>query len=128
MFKELAPYLRQRAVLLTVTHLENDEIRVNIVPQKLKDGENAALTTPLTVTGTAEELDRDLSATVAAGLGIAKNGGAELLINKDASLLSGHAGSEGGLEAVIHHLLCGGNRGSLIGAQRASPTKHPCFE
>ena len=64
MFKELAPYLRQRAVLLTVTYLENDEIRVNIVPQKLKDGENAALTTPLTVTGTAEELDRDLPATV----------------------------------------------------------------
>lgn len=64
MFKELAPYLRQRAVLLTVTHLEEEQIRVNIVPQKLKDGENAALTTPLTVTGTAEELDRDLPSTV----------------------------------------------------------------
>jgi PRTRC genetic system protein E len=64
MFKELAPYLRQRAVLLTVTHLGEEQIRVNIVPQKLKDGENAALTTPLTVTGTAEELDRDLAETV----------------------------------------------------------------
>jgi PRTRC genetic system protein E len=64
MFKELVPYLRQRAVLLTVTHLEEEQIRVNIVPQKIKDGENAALTTPLTVTGTAEELDRELSATV----------------------------------------------------------------
>jgi PRTRC genetic system protein E len=64
MFKELAPYLRQRAVLLTVTHLDAEQIRVNIVPQKLKDGENAALTTPLTVTGTAEELDQDLPATV----------------------------------------------------------------
>ena len=64
MFKELAPYLRQRAVLLTVTHLEDEKIRVNVVPQKLKDGENAALTTPLTVTGTAEELDRDLPPTV----------------------------------------------------------------
>src|SRR3954468_24679433 len=64
MFKELAPFLRQRAVLLTVTHLEEEQIRVNIVPQKLKDGDNAALTTPLTVTGTAEELDRDLPATV----------------------------------------------------------------
>jgi len=64
MFKELAPYLRQRAVLLTVTHLEEDQIRVNVIPQKLKDGENAALTTPLTVTGTAEELDRDLPATL----------------------------------------------------------------
>jgi PRTRC genetic system protein E len=64
MFKELAPYLRQRAVLLTVTRLEEDQIRVNVIPQKLKDGENTALTTPLTVTGTAEELDRDLPATL----------------------------------------------------------------
>ena len=64
MFKELAPYLRQRAVLLTVTHLDDEQIRVNIVPQKLKDGENAALTTPLTVSGSAEELDRELPATV----------------------------------------------------------------
>lgn len=64
MFKELAPYLRQRAVLLTVTHLGEDQIRVNVIPQKLKDGENAALTTPLTVSGTAEELDRDLPATL----------------------------------------------------------------
>jgi PRTRC genetic system protein E len=60
MFKELAPYLRQRAVLLTVTHIEEDLIRVNVIPQKLKDGENAALTTPLTVTGTADELDAEL--------------------------------------------------------------------
>jgi PRTRC genetic system protein E len=64
MFKELAPYLRQRAVLLTVTHLEEDQIRVNIIPQKLKDGDNNALTTPLSVTGTAEELDRELPAAI----------------------------------------------------------------
>jgi len=64
MFKELAPYLRQRAVLLTVTHIEEDQIRVNVIPQKVKDGENVALTTPLSVTGTGEELDRDLPATL----------------------------------------------------------------
>ena len=64
MFKELAPYLRQRAVLLTVTYLEEDQIRVNVIPKKLKDGENAALTTPLSVTGTAEDLDRDLPSTL----------------------------------------------------------------
>jgi PRTRC genetic system protein E len=64
MFKELAPYLRQRAVLMTVTHMEDEQIRVNIVPKKLKDGENAALTTPLTITGSAEELDQVLPATV----------------------------------------------------------------
>jgi PRTRC genetic system protein E len=64
MFKELAPYLRQRAVLLTITHVEEDQIRLNVIPQKIKDGENAALTTPLSVTGTAEELDRDLPSTL----------------------------------------------------------------
>ena len=64
MFKELAPYLRQRAVLLTVSHIEEDQLRVNIVPQKLKDGENAALTTPMSVTGTAEDLDRDLPSAI----------------------------------------------------------------
>jgi len=64
MFKELAPYLRQRAVMLTVTYLEEDQIRVNVIPKKLKDGENAALTTPLSVTGTAEDLDRDLPSTL----------------------------------------------------------------
>ena len=64
MFKELAPLLRQRAVLLTVTHLEDDQIRVNVIPQRIKDSENAALTTPLTVTGKAEELDLELPATL----------------------------------------------------------------
>ena len=64
MFKELAPYLRQRAVLLTITHLEDDQISVSIIPKKLKDGENAALTTPIKLTGTAEELDQDLPSSI----------------------------------------------------------------
>ena len=64
MFKELVPILRDRAVLLTVTLVETDQIRVNIVPKKLKDGDNDALTIPLSVTGTAEELDSELSSTI----------------------------------------------------------------
>jgi PRTRC genetic system protein E len=64
MFKELAPVLRHRAVLMTITSTEEDQIRVNIVPKKLKDDENKALTTPLTVTGTAEELDSELGQTL----------------------------------------------------------------
>ena len=61
MFRELAPLLRQRAVLLTVTHLEEDQIRVNVLPKQVGTGENTALTTPFSVTGTAEELDEQLS-------------------------------------------------------------------
>ena len=64
MFKELLPVLRDRAVLLTVALVDADQIRVNIVPKKLKDGDNDALTTPLSVTGTAEELDAQLAATL----------------------------------------------------------------
>ena len=58
-----------RAVLLTVTLIDADQIRVNIVPKKLKDGENDALTTPLSVTGTAEDLDADLSSTLVGFVG-----------------------------------------------------------
>ena len=64
MFKELVPILRNRAVLLTATALDDDQIRVNVVPKKMKDGDHDALTTPLSVTGTAEELDAQLAATL----------------------------------------------------------------
>jgi PRTRC genetic system protein E len=47
-------------VLLTVTSLENDQTRVNVIPKKLKEGENSALTTPMSFTGTAVELDEQL--------------------------------------------------------------------
>jgi PRTRC genetic system protein E len=69
MFKELLPILRDRAVLLTVTLVDADQIRVNIVPKKLKDGDNDALTTPLSVTGTAEDLDAELSTTIVSFVG-----------------------------------------------------------
>jgi PRTRC genetic system protein E len=60
MFQQLVPLLRQRSVLLTVTSLEEDRIRVNVLPKKLADGENAARTTPMSFTGTAAELDAQL--------------------------------------------------------------------
>src|SRR5579859_5275281 len=64
MFKELLPILRHRAVLMTITIAGDDEIRVNVVPKKLKNDENNALTTPLTVTATAEQLDAELGTTL----------------------------------------------------------------
>jgi PRTRC genetic system protein E len=60
MFQQLVPLLRQRSVLLTVTSLEDDQIRVNVIPKKLKESENSALTTPMSFTGTAIELDEQL--------------------------------------------------------------------
>ena len=60
MFTELMPLLRKRRLLLTISLIEGDTIRATIVPQKASDTEDNALTTPLAITGTAEELDRDL--------------------------------------------------------------------
>jgi PRTRC genetic system protein E len=64
MFKELAPLLRHRAVLFTVTHVEEDQFRVNVIPKKVTDGESDALTTPVSVTGTVDDLDRELPQTL----------------------------------------------------------------
>jgi PRTRC genetic system protein E len=60
MFTELMPLLRKRRLLLTISLVEGDTIRATVVPQKASDNEDNALTTPLAITGTAEELDRDL--------------------------------------------------------------------
>jgi PRTRC genetic system protein E len=63
MFRELMPILEGRTVMLTLSRIDDTAIRVCIIPKRVKEdsGENA-LCTPLTVIGTAEELDRDLAA------------------------------------------------------------------
>ena len=60
MFTELMPLLRKRRLLLTISLVEGDTIRATVVPQKASDTEDNAITAPLAITGTAEELDRDL--------------------------------------------------------------------
>ena len=61
MFTELLPILRNRTVMLTLALVNDQTIRVNVIPKRLKEGDSGdcALTTPLTVTGTPEELDRE---------------------------------------------------------------------
>lgn len=60
MFTELMPLLRKRRLLLTVALVEGNTIRATVVPQKASETEDTAVTTPLAVTGSAEELDREL--------------------------------------------------------------------
>lgn len=60
LFSQLAPLLSHRAVLITVSKLDDDVVQVNFCPGQVKDLENQALTAPLCVTGTAAELDHDL--------------------------------------------------------------------
>jgi PRTRC genetic system protein E len=64
MFQQLVPLLRQRSVLLTVTLAEDEQVRVNVMPKKMADGENTALTTPMSFTGSAAELDEQLPAAI----------------------------------------------------------------
>ena len=55
--------VRNRKVTIIINHNEDDTLTVNVVPTQIRDYENPALWTPLSdtgVTGTAEELDREL--------------------------------------------------------------------
>lgn len=63
MFIELLPILRNRPLMLTLALVDANAIRVNVIPKRLKDGDSGddALTTPLTVTGTPDELDREFA-------------------------------------------------------------------
>ncbi|MBK7925982.1 MAG: PRTRC system protein E [Bryobacterales bacterium] len=57
----MAPLLPHRAVLITISKLdEGEQLVVNVCPRQISSGENPALTTPLCVTGTAAELDAEL--------------------------------------------------------------------
>jgi PRTRC genetic system protein E len=60
MFVELMPLLAGRTVLITVAKVDDKTLRVNIIPAQAKADENPALTTPLTFTGSPEELDAEL--------------------------------------------------------------------
>ena len=59
MFVELMPLLKQRTLLITVARVD-ERLKVNVIPVKAKEGEDEALTTPLSYTGSPEELDREL--------------------------------------------------------------------
>src|SRR5579862_7642179 len=63
MFVELIPILKNRPLMLTIALVGDQAIQVNVIPKRLKDGDSGdnALTTPLTVTGTPDELDREFA-------------------------------------------------------------------
>jgi PRTRC genetic system protein E len=65
MFTELMPLLRKRRFLLSISPADGERIRVTLIPQKTTETEDNAITTPLAITGTAEELDRELPAQLA---------------------------------------------------------------
>ena len=60
MFVELMPLLAGRTVMITIARLDDKTLRANVVPAQARADENPALTTPLTYTGSPEELDAEL--------------------------------------------------------------------
>jgi PRTRC genetic system protein E len=64
MFREFVPILRSRSITITLSLLENDVIRANFFPMKLDDKESTALREPLSVEGSAEDLDRELNSAI----------------------------------------------------------------
>jgi len=63
-FVELVPLLKDRTALITVASIDG-KLKVNLIPAKAKEGEDQALTTPLSFTGSAEELDAELGSHLA---------------------------------------------------------------
>lgn len=59
MFVELMPLLKDRTLLLTIARV-GEKVKVNVIPAKAREGEDQALTTPLSYTASPEELDAEL--------------------------------------------------------------------
>lgn len=59
MFVELVPLLKERTLLITVARI-GEKLKVNVIPTRAKEGEDQTLTTPLSYTGSPEELDAEL--------------------------------------------------------------------
>jgi PRTRC genetic system protein E len=68
-FTELLPILRNRTVMLTIALVNDDVLRVNVIPRRKTDKENdaadIALSSPLTMTASAQELDHDFARQIA---------------------------------------------------------------
>jgi len=58
-FVELMPLLKGRTLLLTIARV-GEKVKVNVIPAKAREGEDRALTTPLSYTAAPEELDAEL--------------------------------------------------------------------
>ena len=64
MFKELAPLLSKRSLILTITSVADERIRVTITPRPTGKDDVKELSQPFAVEGTAEELDTELPAAI----------------------------------------------------------------
>jgi PRTRC genetic system protein E len=90
MFQELMPLLSQRMLILALSRVTDEEVRVKVIPKPLKSeqqSDGSTLTTPLAVTGTPKELDEQVST---------------IKLGKEPSSSRLTTGCEGGSRAIDH--------------------------
>lgn len=61
LFKSLHALAKSTQIFCTITSVEDDQLKVIVMPKQARDGENPALSTPLVLTGTPEELDEQFA-------------------------------------------------------------------
>ena len=120
MFTELLPILRNRPVMLTIALVNDQAIRVNVIPKRLKEGDSGdcSLTTPLTVTGTPEELDREFSGQLVAFTGSFVRLGSNL-----SEIEAAHATAVKAVEAERKKELENKRKGAVSKRLRRSPRR-----
>ena len=122
MFIELLPILRSRPLMLTLALVDANAIRVNVIPKRLKDGDSGddALTTPLTVTGTPDELDREFASQLVGFTGAFVKLGSNL-----AELEAVHAAALKAVEAEKKKEMENKRKGSISKASSTTPEAKP---
>ncbi len=104
-------------MLITVSRESDTTLRVNVIPMQTKEGENAALSTPLSFVASAEELDRDVSRELASYLDTHRQLGSTLApakATRSVTLRNVWARTTGRSVAAVPHLR--DRRGSAAGS------------
>ena len=131
MFQELMPLLAQRILLLTLSRVSDEQICVNVIPRPLKSDQhdnNAALTTPLSITGAPKELDeqlpRQLAEFVEAHLGLSST----LKIAKEQMDAAAKATREAAKKSTTSKSHAGSSRSADGPQSNAEPTQATATE
>jgi PRTRC genetic system protein E len=131
MFQELMPLLAQRILLLTLSRVGDEQICVNVIPKSLKSNQqddDAALTTPLSVTGVPKELDeqlpRQLAEFVEAHLGLSST----LKIAKEQMDAAAKAAREAAKKSTTSKSHAGPSRSADEPQSNAEPTQATATE
>jgi PRTRC genetic system protein E len=122
MFVELLPILRNRPLMLTLALTGDNAILVNVIPKRLKAGNSGddALTTPLTVTGTPDELDREFAGQLVGFTDAFVKLGSNL-----AEIEAAHATAVKAVEAEKKKEMENKRRGSVSKASSTTPEAKP---